>query len=89
MDDTTTTTAAAAASAGTTYNNNRNKKKKNQTPEAKFHSDLTLCSENKDLHAAISLYESATSQRLNQSHFNTLLYLCSTLSPTHHSNLSL
>ena len=78
MDDTiATTTTAAAASAGTTYNNNRNKKKKNQTPEAKFHSDLTLCSKNKDLHAAISLYESATSQRLNQSHFNTLLYLCS------------
>ncbi|XP_050281006.1 proteinaceous RNase P 2-like [Quercus robur] len=78
MDDTTTTTTtAAAASAGTTYNNNRNKKKKNQTPEAKFHSDLTLCSKNKDLHAAISLYESATLQRLNQSHFNTLLYLCS------------
>ncbi|XP_075633056.1 proteinaceous RNase P 2-like [Castanea sativa] len=76
MDD--TTTAAAAASAGTIHNNNRNKKKKkNQTPEAKFHSDLTLCSKNKDLHAAISLYESATSQRLNQSHFNTLLYLCS------------
>ena len=65
----------------TASNNTKKKTKKNQTPEAKFHSDLTLCSKNKDLHAAISLYDTATSQqqhtRLNQSHFNSLLYLCS------------
>ncbi|KAM1255693.1 hypothetical protein PS1_030048 [Malus domestica] len=53
--------------------------KKKQTPEAQFHSSLTLCSKHKDLPTAISLYESAVSQntRLNHHHFNTLLYLCS------------
>ncbi|KAG7950580.1 hypothetical protein I3843_13G121500 [Carya illinoinensis] len=57
----------------------KKKKKKNQTPETEFHSELTLCSKNKDLRAAISLYEIASSQgtRLNQYHFNALLYLCS------------
>ncbi|PRQ32222.1 putative ribonuclease P [Rosa chinensis] len=55
------------------------KRKKKQTPETQFHSSLTFCSKNKDLNSAISLYESAVSQntRLNQHHFNTLLYLCS------------
>ncbi|KAL6196144.1 hypothetical protein ACLB2K_031759 [Fragaria x ananassa] len=55
------------------------KRKEKQTPEAQFHSSLTFCSKNKDLSTAISLYESAVSRntRLNQHHFNTLLYLCS------------
>lgn len=54
-------------------------KKKNKTPEGQFHFDLNLCSKNKDLRGAISLYESPTSQnmRLSHHHFNTLLYLCS------------
>ncbi|KAB1227270.1 Proteinaceous RNase P 3 [Morella rubra] len=58
---------------------NKKKRKKNQTPEAEFHSELTLCSKNKDLRGAISLYDTAISQgtRLNQYHFNALLYLCS------------
>lgn len=55
------------------------KKKKNQNPESQFHFELNLCSKNKDLRAAISLYEAAVSQhtRLNHHHFNSLLYLCS------------
>lgn len=55
------------------------KKKKNQTPESEFHSDLTLCTKNNDLRSAIALYETAILQglRLNQHHFNALLYLCS------------
>ncbi|KAE8037461.1 hypothetical protein FH972_010048 [Carpinus fangiana] len=57
----------------------KKKKKKNQTPESEFHSDLTLCTKNNDLRSAISLYETAILQglRLNQHHFNALLYLCS------------
>lgn len=53
--------------------------KKKQTPETQFHSSLTLCSKHKDLPSAISLYESAVSQKthFNHHHFNTLLYLCS------------
>uniref|UniRef100_A0A803Q025 ribonuclease P n=1 Tax=Cannabis sativa TaxID=3483 RepID=A0A803Q025_CANSA len=55
------------------------KKKKNQTPETQFHSDLNLCSKNKDLHGAISLYKSAIANntRLNHHNLNALLYLCS------------
>lgn len=55
------------------------KKKKNQNPESQFHFELNLCSKNKDLGAAISLYEAAVSQhtRVNHHHFNSLLYLCS------------
>ncbi|XP_052187073.1 proteinaceous RNase P 2-like isoform X2 [Diospyros lotus] len=55
------------------------KKKKNQTVEGKFRHDLDICSKNKDLTGAISLYDSAVSQniRLNQYHFNAFLYICS------------
>ncbi|KAH1130629.1 hypothetical protein J1N35_002007 [Gossypium stocksii] len=56
------------------------KKKTHKNPEANFLYELNSCSKSKDLKAAISLYDSALSNntRLNQSHFNTLLYLCST-----------
>ncbi|XP_038881942.1 proteinaceous RNase P 2-like isoform X2 [Benincasa hispida] len=56
------------------------KKSKNQSPEVKFHLDLTTCSRRKDLLSAITLCETAISEKLkfNQQHFNTLLYLCST-----------
>ena len=39
----------------TASNNTKKKTKKTQTSKAKFHSDLTLCSKNKDFHAAISI----------------------------------
>uniref|UniRef100_A0A5B6YTD9 ribonuclease P n=2 Tax=Davidia involucrata TaxID=16924 RepID=A0A5B6YTD9_DAVIN len=60
-------------------NHSNYKKKKNQTLEGKFRHDLNICSKNKDLSGAISLYESAISQkiRLNHYHFNALLYICS------------
>ncbi|KAE8687231.1 Proteinaceous RNase P 2 [Hibiscus syriacus] len=56
------------------------KKKTLKNPVANFLYELHSCSKSKDLKAAISLYESAISNetRLNQDHFNTLLYLCST-----------
>ncbi|KAA0041248.1 proteinaceous RNase P 2-like [Cucumis melo var. makuwa] len=56
------------------------KKSKNQSPEVKFQLDLTDCSRRKDLLSAITLCETAVSEKLkfNQQHFNTLLYLCST-----------
>lgn len=56
------------------------KKKKTLNPESKFRLDLDICSRNRDLSGAISLYEFAISQqniRLNQNHFNSLLYICS------------
>ncbi|OMO89111.1 hypothetical protein COLO4_19930 [Corchorus olitorius] len=55
------------------------KKKTHKTPEANFLYELNSFSKSKDLKSAISLYESAISNktRLNQQHFNTLLYLCS------------
>ncbi|MED6148871.1 hypothetical protein PIB30_057131 [Stylosanthes scabra] len=55
------------------------KRKKAQTPEAKFQFELNSCSKSKDLSAAISLYDDAVSAktRINQHHFNALLYLCS------------
>ncbi|GMP88504.1 hypothetical protein CsSME_00040474 [Camellia sinensis var. sinensis] len=61
------------------HSNYKNKKKKNQTPEGKFRHDLDLCSKNKDLSSAISLYDFAISQniRLNHYHFNALLYISS------------
>lgn len=57
-------------------------KKSQKNPEANFLYELNSCSKSKDLKAAISLYESAISNktRLNQHHFNSLLYLCSTFS---------
>ena len=57
----------------------KKKKKTPQTPEAKFQFELNSCSKSKDLRGAISLYEAAISSntRLNQHHFNALLYLCS------------
>ncbi|OMO77114.1 Ribonuclease Zc3h12a-like protein [Corchorus olitorius] len=56
------------------------KKKTHKNSEANFLYELNSCSKSKDLKSAISLYESAISNktRLNQQHFNTLLYLCST-----------
>lgn len=56
------------------------KKSRKPSPEVKFHLDLTNCSRKKDLLSAITLYDSAVSEKLkfNQQHFNTLLYLCST-----------
>ncbi|KAJ6708119.1 hypothetical protein OIU85_028399 [Salix viminalis] len=58
---------------------NKKKPKNNQTPESQFSCNLNFYSKSKDLHSAISLYDTALSQstRLNQHHFNTLLYLCS------------
>lgn len=60
---------------------NSNQMKKRQKPETKFRMDLDICSRNKDLSAAISLYEFAVSNpttiHLNHYHFNSLLYICS------------
>ncbi|KAG5515756.1 hypothetical protein RHGRI_036714 [Rhododendron griersonianum] len=55
------------------------RKNHNHTPESKFRHDLDLCSKKKSLPAAISLYETALSDklRLNHYHFNALLYVCS------------
>ncbi|KAF7119783.1 hypothetical protein RHSIM_Rhsim13G0109600 [Rhododendron simsii] len=55
------------------------RKNHNHTPESKFRHDLDLCSKKKSLSAAISLYETALSDklRLNHYHFNALLYVCS------------
>nr|KYP38275.1 hypothetical protein KK1_040490 [Cajanus cajan] len=60
-------------------NPNKKRKKANQNPEAKFQYELNSCSKAKDLRGAISLYDDAVSSntRLNQHHFNALLYLCS------------
>ncbi|CAJ1956114.1 unnamed protein product [Sphenostylis stenocarpa] len=59
--------------------NPKKKKKTSKNPEAKFQFDLNSCSKAKDLRGAISLYDDAISNntRLNQHHFNALLYLCS------------
>ncbi|KAI9081551.1 hypothetical protein K1719_036437 [Acacia pycnantha] len=63
----------------TNYSNVKKRKKAQQSPEAMFQFELNSCSKNKDLRGAIALYESAISQkiRINQHHFNSLLYLCS------------
>lgn len=55
------------------------KKKTNQSPEFKFQFELNSCSKSKNFRGAISLYDDAISNktRLNQHHFNALLYLCS------------
>ncbi|XP_065867942.1 proteinaceous RNase P 2-like [Euphorbia lathyris] len=52
---------------------------KNQTQESQFYQNLNSCSKSKNLSTAISLYEDAISNniRLNNNHFNALLYLCS------------
>ncbi|BAT93366.1 hypothetical protein VIGAN_07231400 [Vigna angularis var. angularis] len=59
--------------------NPKKKKKTSQNPEAKFQFELNSCSKAKDLRGAISLYDDAVlnNTRLNQHHFNALLYLCS------------
>lgn len=61
------------------YSNTKKRKKTHQSPEATFQFELNSCSKNKDLRGAIALYETAISQkiRINQHHFNALLYLCS------------
>ncbi|XVF46888.1 hypothetical protein PTKIN_Ptkin03bG0064300 [Pterospermum kingtungense] len=62
--------------------NSTKKKKTQKNPEANFLYELNSCSKSKDIKSAISLYDSAISNktRLNQHHFNSLLYLCSTFS---------
>ncbi|KAK7324870.1 hypothetical protein VNO77_28768 [Canavalia gladiata] len=66
---------------GATFPSSATKKKRktNQTPENKFQFELNSCSKAKDLRGAISLYDAAVlnNTRLNQHHFNALLYLCS------------
>ncbi|WVZ01451.1 hypothetical protein V8G54_027520 [Vigna mungo] len=59
--------------------NPKKKKKTSQNTEAKFQFELNSCSKAKDLRGAISLYDDAVlnNTRLNQHHFNALLYLCS------------
>ncbi|ESW22083.1 hypothetical protein PHAVU_005G125600 [Phaseolus vulgaris] len=59
--------------------NPKKKRKTSQNPEAKFQFELNSCSKAKDLRGAISLYDDAVlnNTRLNQHHFNALLYLCS------------
>ncbi|XP_010516492.1 PREDICTED: proteinaceous RNase P 2 [Camelina sativa] len=58
-----------------------NKKKKvSRNPEANLLFNLNSCSKSKDLSAALALYDAAVTSsevRLNQQHFQTLLYLCS------------
>ncbi|KAF7815384.1 proteinaceous RNase P 2 [Senna tora] len=63
----------------TDHSNARKKRKRNQSLENKFQFELNSCSKNKDLRGAISLYETAISEkvRISQHHFNALLYLCS------------
>lgn len=55
------------------------KKKKLQNPEVQLKFALGNCSKLKDLAQAITHYEKAMSEgiKLNQYHYNTLLYLCS------------
>lgn len=52
---------------------------KSPTPESKFRSDFSICSKEKDLAGAISLFDSAVSQnlKLNLHHLNCFLYICS------------
>ncbi|CAI9289891.1 unnamed protein product [Lactuca saligna] len=52
---------------------------KTPTPESKFRSDFSICSKEKDLAGAISLFDSAVSQnlKLNLHHLNCFLYICS------------
>lgn len=60
---------------------NPNKKRKaNKNPEKNLLFSLNSCSKSKDLSAALALYDAAVASnevRLNQQHFQTLLYLCS------------
>nr|BAE98777.1 hypothetical protein [Arabidopsis thaliana] len=60
---------------------NPNKKKKgNRNPEKSLLINLHSCSKRKDLSAALALYDAAITSsdiRLNQQHFQSLLYLCS------------
>ncbi|CAA7023135.1 unnamed protein product [Microthlaspi erraticum] len=56
------------------------KKKASKNPEANLLFNLNSCSKSKDLSAALALYDAAVTSsevRLNQQHFQTLLYLCS------------
>ncbi|KAK2965968.1 hypothetical protein RJ640_018323 [Escallonia rubra] len=58
---------------------NHKKKHKSHNPASKFRSDLDKCTKNKDLTAAISLYEFAVAHKIpiSHHHFNSLLYICS------------
>uniref|UniRef100_A0A1J3GNL2 Proteinaceous RNase P 2 n=2 Tax=Noccaea caerulescens TaxID=107243 RepID=A0A1J3GNL2_NOCCA len=56
------------------------KKKASKNPETNLLFNLNSCSKSKDLSAALALYDAAITSsevRLNQQHFQTLLYLCS------------
>ncbi|CAN8271346.1 unnamed protein product [Cochlearia groenlandica] len=60
--------------------NNNKKKKPNKNPETNLLYNLNSCSKSKDLIAALAIYDEAVASneiRLNQQHFQTLLYLCS------------
>ncbi|KAK3032801.1 hypothetical protein RJ639_035323 [Escallonia herrerae] len=61
------------------HSNYNKKKHKSPNPASKFRSDLDECTKNKDLTAAISLYEFALAHKipLSHHHFNSLLYICS------------
>lgn len=56
---------------------NTRRKKQKLSPESQFRSTLDRCSKSKDLPAAISLYESATSPTLTLNNLNSFLYICS------------
>ncbi|KAL0702561.1 hypothetical protein Bca4012_058683 [Brassica carinata] len=60
---------------------NPNKRRKAiKNPEKNLLFNLNSCSKSKDLSAALALYDAAVTSnevRLNQQHFQTLLYLCS------------
>lgn len=61
-------------------NPNKKKIKANKNPEKNLLFNLNSCSKSKDLSAALALYDAAVTSnevRLNQQHFQTLLYLCS------------
>ncbi|KAL6002830.1 hypothetical protein ACLOJK_023052 [Asimina triloba] len=58
--------------------------RKSSTPESHFQSALATCTKSNNVSAALAFYETAVSQniRLTPSNFNTLLYLCSSSSPS-------
>ncbi|XP_010031499.2 proteinaceous RNase P 2 isoform X2 [Eucalyptus grandis] len=69
-----------AAPHPSTHLKSQKKSRKNQTPEANFQVALNSLSKTRDLPGAIALYEGAAASRgvrLNQHHFNALLYICS------------
>eukprot|EP01018_Ginkgo_biloba_P016086 Gb_37043 [translate_table: standard] len=57
----------------------KGKKKKTHNPEGQLRFALDMCSKHKDLAQAIQVYDKSVAEgiRLNQYHYNILLYLCS------------